>query len=351
MPNYEPALDLHIFHVSEGLGNACLLELPDESCAIIDWGTQRSEALEAAVKLINRRTVRFIAATHAHADHTLGIAKLLDRFKETGIVVERFVYPASTLHRAHAHLTQARLRARDRGIAMSAIAVDDFGDSPSPREPPFLAWAEKPAWELRVLSPSQSRVSEVELRALEAGNVPGNETSLVILFRFLGEGAETSYGRVLLPGDATPATLRFARRTAESFHQLRLDNQAFVVPHHGSARNLPSWLGDHLHGIAVVSAPSNSRHHPSTEALTRLSQRTCRGTTPRLFCTSYAKACADTFGPHAHGAQRSLIRPGRCFGDLTIRVPRNGPAMLLRSSVSGELRRRFGFCGNPDQGI
>ena len=142
---------------------------------------------------------------------------------------------------------------------MSSIAVDDFGDSPSPREPPFLTWAERPAWELRVLSPSQSKVSEAELKALEIGSVPGNETSLVILFRFLEEGTDASYGRALLPGDATPTTLSFARQTAEGFHQLRLDNQAFVVPHHGSARNLPPWLGDHLHGIAVVSASDQFR--------------------------------------------------------------------------------------------
>ncbi len=342
----DDALYLHVFRVSEGRGNACLMELPDGTCGIVDWGTQREDALDAVLKLVAERRIRFVAASHAHADHTLGLAALLQTCYEQGIPVERFVYPASTLHRATAYLTKARLVAKECGIPMSSVAVDDFPGPESRPDPPYLAWARDPAWEVRLLSPSQTHVGSSEIRALSRDAVPGNETSLVILFRFSGEPTGSGMGQVLLPGDATPATLRFARQTTRHFPTLKLDNQAFVVPHHGSSSNLPHWLDDHLHGIVVVSAPTDSRHHPGAGILERLRRRTCGGGSFRLFCTSYAGACFEAFGELARGDQLRLVRPGRCFGDIAIRVPQSEPAGLARSSASGEARRPFGYCGN-----
>lgn len=340
------ALYLHVFHVSEGLGNACLAELPDGSCAIIDWGTQKQDALETVLKLIRGRRIRFVAASHAHADHTLGLARLLRTCRERGLPVKRFVYPASTLHRENAHLTKARLTAKECGIPMSSIGVDEFPGPEARPDPPYLAWGEAPPWELRVLSPSQTQIANAEIRALGRRTAAGNETSLVILFRFIDGTMESGIGHALLPGDATPASLRFARQTTQVFPALQLDNQAFVVPHHGSSSNLPRWLEDHLHGIVVVSSTTNSHHLPSSAVLERLSRRTSRGRAQRLFCTAYAKACSEAFGTLARRAQRSLVQPGKCFGDLVIRIPPSEPATLVRSSTPGELRRPFGYCGN-----
>src|SRR4051794_3600989 len=89
---------LHVFRVEEGLGNASLLELPDGRFGFVDWGTRNPSAIETAFDLIGRHNVAFIAATHAHADHTMGIGDLLREAAARDVVVERFAYPATSTH-------------------------------------------------------------------------------------------------------------------------------------------------------------------------------------------------------------------------------------------------------------
>jgi beta-lactamase superfamily II metal-dependent hydrolase len=334
------ALLLHVFRVEEGLGNAVLLELPDGSFGVVDWGTQRSKPLRRALRLMEGSRLQFVAATHAHADHTLGLEALMAACAEAGIAVERLVYPASTLNAPEAALTRARIYAKDRKIPMSSIEVDPFPGPRGPLEPPWLAFG--PGWEVRVLAPTKDRVATAELGALKLGRVAGNETSLVILFRFIDAGDGAGIGRALLPGDATPATLRSAAETSREFAGLGLDNQAFVVPHHGSSANLPAWIEPSLHGVVVVSAPTDSDHHPSAHVLERISQLRREPPAAHVFCTSYAGACAREYG----AAAPALGRPGPCFEDVVVVVPRSAPAAVVSSSQDGASRRPYGYCGN-----
>jgi glyoxylase-like metal-dependent hydrolase (beta-lactamase superfamily II) len=112
--------------VEEGLGNACLLQLPDGTFGVIDWGTQSEDALETFFDAVDG-PIAFIAATHAHADHTLGLPRLLEACGDRGVPVGRFVYPASSLHKEQRHLTLARTMARTLDVRTSAVHVDDFG--------------------------------------------------------------------------------------------------------------------------------------------------------------------------------------------------------------------------------
>jgi beta-lactamase superfamily II metal-dependent hydrolase len=338
-------LYLHVYRIDEGLGNACLLEFPDETCAVIDWGTQRQEPLDQVLAIAKKKKLHFIAATHAHADHTLGLPRLIRECKEHGVEVGRFVYPASTLHLENAYLTKARIAARECGIAMSSVGLDLFAP-PGKQAPPYLVWASDYSWEVRVLSPALTQIGTSEIRALKGRGVPGNETSLVILFRFSAAPKIRGAGRVLLPGDSTPATLSLARQTGQDFPELTIDNQAMVVPHHGSQHNFPEWLKAHIHGIAVVSAPTDSYTHPSKEVLKQLSVWTGSSSSSRLFCTSYAKCCAQEFGPAAGADDRALLRSGGCFGDIVICIPESEPAYSERSTHDGQKRRKFGYCGN-----
>jgi hypothetical protein len=340
----DSCLTVHVFRVEEGLGNACLLQFPDETCAILDWGTQSPDPLESALE-IGKRGFRFVAASHAHADHALGLAKLLRECKKRKIEVQWFVYPASTLNKETAHLTKAREAADECGIPMFSIGVDTFLAPAGERKPPCLAWADDLSWDVRVLSPSLTAIASAEMRALKQSTVAGNETSLVVLFRFVGRKSGDGLGRALFPGDATSATLAFARRTAGNFAGLTIDNQMFLVPHHGSRRNLPAWIADHAHGIVVVSGTTNSSYHPSSDVLKQIVKWNDKG--GHLFCTSYAQCCAKAFGRRASAADRALVQPGGCFGNVVIRIPRSAPAEFKESSESGNRRRRFGYCGNP----
>jgi hypothetical protein len=334
------ALQVHVFRIEEGLGNACLLQFPDNTCGFLDWGTQHPKPLNDALQIAQHGKVRFVAASHAHADHTLGLELLLRECKKRNIGVERFVYPASTLHRENSHLTKARKAAMECGIEMSAIAIDTFLTPKGKPDPPWLAWADDKSWEVRILSPSVTEISIEELKALKSKVVPGNATSLVILFRFLNEAQ--GFGRVLLPGDATPPTLDFARQTGKQFPDLAIDNDLFLVPHHGSHYNLPSWLQAHVRGVAVVSAPTNSPKHPSEQTLKLLAKWTCATQPPGLFCTSYAHACAKAFGQNA--TNKKLVLPGSCFGDITVEISPTLPARVKNFTVDGNLRRPYGYC-------
>ena len=344
-----PCAMFHAFRVEEGLGSACLLQLPDGSCGFVDWGTQHSGPLNRALEIAGKAPIRFIVASHAHSDHTLGLAGLLRECTRRGVKVERFVYPASTLHKQTAHLTEARKAALDCKIRMFPIAEDSFLGPPGERKPPCLAYATDKSWDVRVLSPSYLDVADAEIRALKRSTVPGNETSLVLLFRFVGVGRGTGFGRALLPGDATPATLSYARETAERFPGLTLDNQLFLVPHHGSDRNHPEWIDKHLHGIVVVSSPTNSPHHPSSEVLKRIAKRAPGG--GRLLCTSYAQCCRQTFGNRARASERAWVEPGPCFGDVAVAVPLSSQAEYKGSSHAGLNRRNFGHCGNTPTSV
>jgi hypothetical protein len=340
----EPHLNLHVFRVDEGLGNACVLEFPDQSCGVLDWGTQVPEPLEKALQIALRGRVRFVAATHAHSDHGLGLQALLAKFANRGIKIEKFVYPASTLHGEQFDLTKARATAESLKIPSFAIGDDSFLAPPGERQPPCLTWAEDGGWDLRVLGPPLTTISRSEIKSMCEGIVPGNETSLVVLFRFLQAPPTNGLGRVLLTGDATPAALAFARRTAERYGYI-VENQAFLVPHHGSAHNFPLWLRDYIRGLAVISGSMTSPHHPAHKVLQQLATWTC-SSAPKLFCTAYGHSCSQAFGNRAGGHEKHLVQPGNCFGDIVVRIPRSGPAELAESSADGNLRRPFGYCGN-----
>jgi hypothetical protein len=185
-------------------------------------------------------------------------------------------------------------------------------------------------------------VAAAEERALRDGVVPGNETSMVILFHFTTGGER----RGLLTGDATAGTLNFARTVSEAFPDLTLRNDCFVVPHHGARAGIPRWLQELCEGAFLVSAPTESLHHPAPAILAAAVHR-CRSTGGELFCTSYARACRHEYGQSAPAADRHLVEPGPCFGTISVVVHQTGPAAwsMVGSSSRGELRRPYGFCG------
>lgn len=329
---------LHVFRVEEGLGNACVLELPDGRFGVIDWETEDPETMAAFFEVV-RGPIAFVAATHAHEDHTLGLQLLFESCAERRIAVRQFVYPASTLNKGKARLTRARLKAKELKIDRFAVHVNDFGGPAGIADPPYLAWGS--GWDVRVLSPPSSVVSDIEERALLRDAVAGNETSLVILFRF--DSGEQRRG--LLTGDATPHTLAFALHVSRRHPHLSLRNDCLLVPHHGARNGLPEWLVESSGGAFVVSAPTASPHHPAPSTLAAAVMR-CAPGTGELFCTSYARACREGPGRNAPAHHQHLIADGSCFGNIVIDVPERGPFgwVLLQSSADGERRRPYGYC-------
>jgi beta-lactamase superfamily II metal-dependent hydrolase len=339
-----PSVHVYVFRVEEGLGNAILLRFPDGTCGIVDWGTQKDEPLEIALSIAKQGRVRVVAATHDHADHTLGLVRLLETFTKAGVKIDQFVYPTSQLSDLD-ELSKARIKARDLGIPIHPVHVRT-----NPKgvwDPDSLDW-EDGFWELMVLAPLDTDAASSEVRSFQKDQPAGNPTSLVVLFAF-DSGSSSNIpgeGRILLTGDATGKVLRIAGEVASQCG-FTLDNQLLVIPHHGGVSVVPEWLERNIHGIAVISARTNSPHHPKQTTLQQLARRTCQGEEKKLYCTSYAQACRESFGKEATGDDMQLVGKGPCFGDLVIRVPLQGSASYESSSAAGEQRRRYGWCGNP----
>ena len=344
-------IELWVFRVEEGLGNACVVIFPDGSAAVVDWGTKRDAPLDKLLGLLRRSAtpkLQFVAATHPHADHTLGIERLLLEVTAAGIPVGRLIYPTPIDGKSSAHLRNARICAKALNIPMSSVGVSTL---PEAVPAPVLATGsakdetgELVRWKLRVLAPSDTAIAREDVSAELRGTAPGNPSSLVLQFSFERNGSALDRGRAILPGDATPATLSFAYDRSERFPELSLVNDAVVIPHHGSKHNWVSWFEDAIKGYALVSAPSGKRHHPGEDTLIRLAEICGRGSESRLCCTSFAGSCYDLFG---EAALRRADAPGKqdpCFGDIGISLSADQAPNVIACDSDGPKRRPYGHC-------
>lgn len=333
-------VELRIFHLRIH-GNACAFVFPDATIGVVDWGAKDISPFKTLLDDTDASRVRFVVATHAHSDHTKGLEPLLRECVQREIPVDRLFYPAAgrvTLG-PYDHLNNAAIYAYQHGIRIHALAVDDFPDGVV-QQPPFLARTDD--WEVTILAPPSSTNTRHQLISHLKETNPGNTTSLILLFRYLDNGNAVS-GRALLPGDATPALLKFAADLARHYPELSLDNDTIVVPHHGSRRNWPDWLTQHVHGSAIVSAGPNGRDHPHEDVLRTLSRACATSDSSLLYCTSYCRACRETFAPATVARDDPLLGQGPCFGDIRVRLSRGG-STVVDHDPDGPSRRRYGFC-------
>ena len=330
---------LHVYRVSKGNGNACAFVFPDNSVSFVDWGTGDVTRIEAFLDRVQPSRVRFVLATHSHADHTLGLLDVLKACVQRDLLIENFFYPAvGPLKLTPSdYLGRAIIFAKDNSIPFHSISLRDF--DPLKPEKPF-AIAENPEWQVSVLAPPSGSNNRHQITSHIAGKNPGNPTSIVLLFRYRQNNKAA--GRALLPGDATPAVLKFAADHVNRHAEFHIDNDAMVVPHHGSKNDWPTWLTAHVKGIAVISAGTNRPKHPSLHVLQLLGAHCRTGKQPSsLFCTSYAQQCRDAFAHQA--TDPTLVTPGPCFGDVEIELsPKD--SHVIAHDPDGPTRRACGYC-------
>lgn len=325
-----------IFRISEGLGNACAFRFPDGSMGVVDWGTQDPGALEY-LNLRPGTRMRFILATHSHADHTLGLPMLLTACLNAGVSVGNLVYPSATMHTgATDYIAEARRIAYRHKIPMRPIYISPFSTLDGKPGPLLLDIDEAGEWRILVLSPPTDLVSRDEVASALAGRATGNVTSVVLLYQTLS--AEGGRGCILLPGDAEPRTLEFARELVLKDGRVSLDCDLFLLPHHGSRRNFPDWVHSHLIGHVAVSATHNSQYHPAKATLKSASAACRSNGSGQLFCTSYASCCRASFASGTEYANSAT-----CFGHMIFKAGNEGTS-LIASSHDGEQMRKIGHC-------
>ena len=334
---------LHVLQMGSH-GNAIALVSPktptsSATLSVIDWGIKDRDVFRSFLDENDIERVRFVLATHSHTDHTSGIPGLLEELVSRHMPPDNVFFPASgpmTLTKQDYIGWAKDYCVREK---LNALEVSIRDISPLPPEKPF-AIAVSPNWCVEILAPAASAKLTEEVRSERRSVNPGNPSSFVVLFRYIDHDGHE--GRAVLPGDATPALLKFAREHADRYMDHRLDNDVIIAPHHGSKNNFPDFLYSHVKGLIVVSAGPGSKHHPSLDFL-KPASRHCKQTNgeSRLFCTSYAYQCRETYAKPP-GAD-SRLSDGPCFGNIVIELRTDG-SRVISSDPDGDYRRKFGFC-------
>lgn len=229
---------LEIYFLDVGQGDAILIVSPSGRAALVDAGPDA--AAWEIPRMLRQRGVRsldFVVATHADADHIGGMAELMD-----AVPVGRLYVGGSTATSPdYEELEESvrRLGLPVASVARGATIPFDEGAS------------------VTVLHPSPEFASEPGER---------NNASIVLMVEFAGR-------RVLLTGDAEA-------EAENSMIAAGLDLRCDVLKagHHGAATSTGmAFLAAAQPGVAVMSCGRNNRYgHPSTNTMARLAEVGCR---------------------------------------------------------------------------
>lgn len=322
----------------KGNGNACAFVFPDQTLGIVDWGTDDISCIRSLLDEEAPSAIRFVLATHSHVDHTLGLCDVLVECHSRQIPVDNFIYPSvGPLKLRPSYLWKAVILAHKHNVSIIPVSIDDFVGMETSRPKAIAASKE---WEVAVLAPPASINSQHEIKSHLGGPNPGNPTSIVLLFRHKDSDDHT--GRALLPGDATPQLLEFAKNHESRHPEYHIHNDIIVAPHHGSDHNWPGWFNNYVHGIVVVSSGGNRPSPPGKKFLERVAPHCRRGTDSVLFCTSYNHQCRIAFAHDAPDPQLLAV-DSPCFGDMEITLDPKG-SQANWSDQDGPTRRDFGHC-------
>ena len=307
------SLSLRLLNV--GRGDCILLQFPDKSWAIIDCGIHHAGYTphnQAAAFLSNQppldSPVRFILATHPHADHDGGIMQLLQLIGE---------------QRAIHSLYYSGIERRSEGWGSNGDKEDglwSFVDEARRRLErgkireckPLLAGTpillEPPLKEVRldVISPTENLVNAAQrCKRLSQARALANNISVVLVVTYAGVS-------VLLPGDIEqPECQQLLKKIAKN------SPRVIKAPHHGGRGSIPPpeiLVDAPIPRFILISAGSGSAGHPHADFL-RTVRPSDTGWTIR--CTGLADACselqqpqASPIHPHSHlpeSLRRSLL--------------------------------------------
>jgi len=202
-----------------GEGAAAIVQAPGGPTTLIDAGPA---PLARTLRRHGVRSIDLLVLSHGHADHTGGLADVLQAITVRRALLPRPPTPDPALDRIETEL-------RGHGVQVSRCAA-----------PLSLACG---AYTLRIL-PTQGGESD--------GNQDQNDWALVVAVELGGQP-------LLLPGDAEGEALGAV-----------VDGPAVVVelPHHGSAGGLDAALLARLAPrVAVISVGPNRYGHPTAEML------------------------------------------------------------------------------------
>lgn len=329
---------LHLRHV--GLGNAVLLELPDDKCAVIDWGTTDQLHHQYLLDLLGDRQLAFVAATHGHEDHTAGLPWLFRQMldlEQGQSRIRRYITPlAEELHyepiKAVAeNLAEFWTRNPRLGPARNVtICEPSYVEY---QQPPVLVEAGK--YRLVALYPPEHVRAKSELLAAVAGKKSGNLPSLVLLLQLAGGQASVLFG-----GDAQEPAWNMVRQVVNDWPDVEPVGPVTVVSHHGASpkQGMPGWAVERFcsGGLSLLSTPSADEDHPNAKTLKSL----CK-VSASVCCTSYAEVCRRKYKKTQATITSGIVQDEPCFGNMVVTVKSDG-SWEVDHDGAGE--RKWGYC-------
>jgi competence protein ComEC len=217
--------------LSVGEGAAALVQTPGGPTTLIDAGPS---PLAGTLQAHGVRAIDLLVLSHGHADHTAGLADVLQHLSVRTALLPRPPTPNAGLDKLQAELEQSGARV----LRCSAPLTAACG-----------------GYTVRMLPTSGGACGE-------DANQQENDWALVAEVD-LGRGAGASAGEtVLLPGDAEGEALGKV-----------VDGPVTAVelPHHGSAGGLDAALLSRLHPyVGVISVGPNRYGHPTQQMLSLL---------------------------------------------------------------------------------
>ena len=346
---------LNIWTLNVGHGDAIILEFIDEngekSFGVID-SNKVSDKNKTLIKLkeLGAKELAFVALTHPHLDHYLGMSEILAEYqvnKFYSCPLKDYVVNPTRLTKFKAAYSKIYYQTEDESVRKSIeelmtilvlikekVGVDNWFDlTGSEHEiifPPKRSGGSFIEAEI-VTPPKGSKAAIYQLLDEEKIDTATSETennlSLSLKIEYKGN-------IIYLGGDATKKNLM-------SYKQRKFQNlEANIskLPHHGSGRDCNEDVINYIYGsnqkvnIALISA--NGRSHPSKEVLSTLGQKNIKP-----YCTSLATSCngndnivemfwKKSLDPNLQrfvrtsGIEHKISQP--CQGDIMLSISNSG---------------------------
>lgn len=301
-------LRIHILNV--GHGDSIVLEFRDEnhaaSFAVIDSNCKQGSpppALEL-LKSLGATSLSFVAITHPHADHYMGMKEILKHFSNRIEVLYTFpiqrdsqmLNKAVSIYKKYYCETDS-LSVKSKSIELAAILklasnrVATVWETPTGFKNPITAKGFSGVSISAILPPSNVKgdiFHKISSESLEPENESLNDLSMAFLIEYAGK-------QIVLGGDGTYKNWVYQGKRWEQAG-IKLSPIAVKLPHHGSKHDCSAKVQDIIFGniqeqpenvVACISA--NGKSHPAPEIMDELVRR---GIKP--YCTNLATRCGNT---------------------------------------------------------
>jgi beta-lactamase superfamily II metal-dependent hydrolase len=296
-------LRIHILNV--GHGDSAVLEFQgadgSKSFAVIDSNCSPGSTPRALSLLqsLGATHLSFVAITHPHADHYMGMRDILECF--SGNIETLYTFPIRqerqdiqrlvSAYKAHAVSTddkdQQKRSLELAYILLKARSAATYWEDPTGTKTTVTASGFDGVQISTLLPPAKVKGDFDRMLAgnLEPENPKLNDLSMAFLVEYAGQ-------KVILGGDGTYSNWMYqANRWKRNGEEC--SSVAVKLPHHGSKHDCNSMVlnvlfGDeqnqHANAVACISA--NGKTHPAPEVLDEIVRRGIRP-----YCTNLARRC------------------------------------------------------------